>query len=149
MSRRTLPLLFTAFLMLTGFLLPALQVAACLTSGSGMPAGCPMKAANKPKQASTTVEKHGCCREASPKPETNVLTGTCCCTIKAAAKPVVRDYRTAFSVVDIVLSSDQQLELTGPSVIAPSNTKRCVVDVHISRGPPRGAAPHRGPPTLS
>jgi hypothetical protein len=24
-----------------------------------------------------------------------------------------------------------------------------VVDVHISRGPPRGAPPHRGPPTLS
>jgi hypothetical protein len=106
-------------------------------------------AANKPKQASTTVEKHGCCRETSPKPETKVLTGTCCCTIKAAAKPVVRDYRAAFNVVDTVCSSDERFELTGPSVIAASKTKRYVVDVHISRGPPRGAAPHRGPPTLS
>jgi hypothetical protein len=150
MSRRTLPLLFTAFLMLTGFLLPALRVAACLTSGTEMPAGCPMKAAaNKPKQASTTAEKHGCCRETSPKPETKVLTGTCCCTIKAAAKPVVRDYRTAFNVVDIVCCSDERFELAGPFVITASNTNRCMVDVHISRGPPRGAPPHRGPPTLS
>jgi len=95
------------------------------------------------------AEKHGCCREASPKPETKVLTGACCCTIKAAAKPVLRDYRTAFTVIDIVVAQDQQLELDGPFVIARSNTKRSVVDVRIARGPPRGAAPHRGPPAFS
>jgi hypothetical protein len=95
------------------------------------------------------AEKQGCCREASSKPETKVLTGACCCTIKAAAKPVVRDYRTAFNVLDVVVTHEQHLELAGPFVIARSITKRSVVDVRISRGPPRGAALHRGPPTLA
>lgn len=150
MSRRLLPLLFTAFLMLTGFLLPALRVAACLTSDSGMPSGCPMKASISvtpiPVKA---AEKQGCCRDTPPKPESKVLTGSCCCTIKAAAKPIVHDYRTALNVLDIVVAQDNQLNLAGPFVIARSTTKRSVVDVRISRGPPRGAAPHRGPPTLS
>ena len=150
MTRRTLTLLLTAFLMLTGFLLPALRVAACLTSGSGMPSGCPMKASiSVTPLPNKKAEKQGCCREASSKPETKVLTRACCCTIKAAAKPVVRDYRTAFNVIAIVVAQDQQLELAGPFVIAASNTKRSVVDVRISRGPPRGAALHRGPPTFS
>ena len=150
MARRSIPLLFTAFLMLTGFLLPALRVAACLTSDSGMPSGCPMKASiSVTPLPNKKAEKQGCCREASPKPETKVLTGACCCTIKAAAKPVVRDYRTAFTVIDIVVAQEQQLELDGPFVIARSSTKRSVFDVRISRGPPRGAALHRGPPAFS
>jgi hypothetical protein len=69
--------------------------------------------------------------------------------MKAAAKPVVHDYRTAFNLVDMAFSIGEQLNLAGPFVIARSTTKRSVVDVRISRGPPRGAAPHRGPPTLS
>ena len=150
MTRRTLTLLLTAFLMLTGFVLPVLRVAACLTSDSGMPSGCPMNASISDTPTPVkAAEKQGCCREASPKPETKVLTGACCCSIKAAAKPVVRDYRTAFNVIAIVVAQDQQLELAGPFVIAASNTKRSVVDVRISRGPPRGAALHRGPPTLA
>ena len=150
MSRRTLPLLLTAFLMLTGFLMPALRVAACLTSGSEMPAGCPMKAASK----ATTVtakpaDKHGCCRETKPNPETKVITGSCCCIIKAAAKPVIRDYRSAGAAFEVVLLRTQlcaqtdTIQTTSPVAICTE------LDVKISRGPPRGAAPHRGPPTIS
>ena len=150
MSRRTLPLLFTAFLMLAGFLMPALRVAACLTSGTGMPSGCPMKAAaNKPKLASTKVDKHGCCRETSPKPETKVITGSCCCTIKAAAKPAIRDYCSVGFVFEVVLLRTHlcaQIDnIQSPAPVA----TRPLLDVQISRGPPRGAAPHRGPPSLS
>ena len=150
MSRRTLPLLFTAFLMLAGFLLPALRVAACLTSGSGMPAGCPMKAAFKATSVAVKpADKHGCCRETSPKPETKVITGSCCCTIKAAAKPVIRDYRSAGAAFEVVLLRTQlcaqtdTIQTTAPGATCPE------LDVQISRGPPRGAAPHRGPPTIS
>ena len=150
MSRRTLPLLFTAFLMLAGFLLPALRVAACLTSGSGMPAGCPMKAAFKATSVAVKpADKHGCCRETSPKPETKVITGSCCCTIKAAAKPVIRDYRSAGFAFEVVLLRTQlcaqtdTIQTTAPVATCPE------LDVQISRGPPRGAAPHRGPPSLS
>ena len=136
--------------MLTGFLMPALRVAACLTSGSEMPAGCPMKAASK----ATTVtakpaDKHGCCRETQPNPETKVITGSCCCTIKAAAKPVIRDYRSAGAAFEVVLLRTQLcaqtdiIQTTVPVATCPE------LDVQISRGPPRGAAPHRGPPTLS
>ena len=149
MSRRTLPLIFTAFLMLTGFLLPALRVAACMTSTSGT--GCPMKMASTAKAIAVpkSERKHGCCREKSPVAESKVITGTCCCTIKAAAKPFTGDYRTAFNIVDLVFSSDERLTLDGPFVIAAPGTKHRVVDVRIARGPPRGAAPHRGPPTLA
>ena len=150
MSRRTLPLLLTAFLMLTGFLMPALRVAACLTSGSEMPTGCPMKGASK----ATTVtakpaDKHGCCRETQPNPETKVITGSCCCTIKAAAKPVIRDYRSAGAAFEVVLLRTQlcaqtdTIQTTAPVATCPE------LDVQISRGPPGSAAPHRGPPTIS
>ena len=150
MSRRTLPLLLTAILMLTGFLLPALRVAACLTSGSEMPAGCPMKAASK----ATTVtakpaDKHGCCIEKAPKPETKVITASCCCTIKAAAKPIVRDYRTGFNVGEIAIAFEHRLELLRPAVLTVPSAKRILLDVQISRGPPRGSSPLRGPPSNS
>lgn len=150
MSRRTLPLLLTAFLMLTGFLMPALRVAACLTSGSEMPAGCPMKAASK----ATTVtakpaDKHGCCRETQPNPETKVITGSCCCTIKAAAKPAIRDYRSAGAAFEVVLLRTQLCAQTDTIQTAAPVATCPELDVQISRGPPRGAAPHRGPPTIS
>ena len=150
MSRRTLPLLLTAFLMLTGFLMPALRVAACLTSGTEMPAGCPMKAASKATSVAVKpADKHGCCRETQPNPETKVITGSCCCTIKAAAKPVIRDYRSAGAAFEVVLLRTQvcaQIDnIQSPAPVA----TRPELDVQISRGPPRGAAPHRGPPSLS
>jgi hypothetical protein len=150
MSRRLLPLLFTAFLMLTGFLLPALRVAACLTSDSGMPSGCPMKASiNVTPLPVKAAEKHGCCRETQPNPETKVITGACCCTIKAAAKPAIRDYRSAGVAFEVVLFRTQLCaQVDSIQTTAPVAT-RPVLDVRISRGPPRGAAPHRGPPTIS
>lgn len=150
MSRRTLPLLLTAFLMLTGFLLPALRVAACLTSGSEMPSGCPMKAASKATTVTTKpVDKHGCCRETQTNPETKVITGSCCCTIKAAATPAIRDYRSAGVAFEVVQLRTQlyvqtdTIQSVAPVVTCPE------LDVQISRGPPRGAAPRRGPPTIS
>lgn len=150
MSRRTLPLLLTAFLMLTGFLMPALRVAACLTSGSEMPAGCPMKVASKATSVTTKpADKHGCCRETQPNPETKVITGACCCTIKAAAKPVVRDYRSAGAALEVVLFRAQLCAQTDTIQTTAPVATRAELDVRISRGPPRGAAPHRGPPTIS
>lgn len=150
MSRRTLPLLLTAILMLTGFLLPALRVTACMTANTGMPSGCPMKAASK----ATTVtakpaDKHGCCIEKAPKPETKVITASCCCTIKAAAKPIVRDYRTGFNVGEIAIAFEHRLELLRPAVLTVPSAKRILLDVQISRGPPRGSSPLRGPPSNS
>ena len=151
MSRRTLPLLLTAILMLTGFLLPALRVTACLTANTGMPSGCPMKAATsaKPIEAAKPADKHGCCIEKAPKPETKVITAACCCTIKAAAKPIIRDYRTGFNVGEIAIAFEHRLELTRPAVLAAPVAKRILVDVQISRGPPRGGSPLRGPPSNS
>jgi hypothetical protein len=150
MSRRTLPLFLTAILMLTGFLMPVLRVAACLTSDSGMPSGCPMKADFKPTSVTTKpADKHGCCRETQPNPETKVITGACCCTIKAAAKPIIRDYRSAGAVLEVVLFRTQLCAQTDTIQTTAPVATRPVLDVRISRGPPRGAAPHRGPPTLS
>ena len=151
MSRRTLPLLLTAILLLTGFLLPALRVTACMTANTGMPSGCPMKAAisAKPIKAVKPADKHGCCIEKAPKPETKVITASCCCTIKAAAKPIVRDYRTGFNVGEIAIAFEHRLELPRPAVLTVPSAKRTLLDVQISRGPPRGSSPHRGPPTLS
>jgi len=150
MSRRLIPLLFTAFLMLTGFVLPALRVAACLTSDSGMPSGCPMKADFKPTSVTTKpADKHGCCRETQPNPETKVITGACCCTIKAAAKPAIRDYRSAGAALEVVLFRTQLCAQTDTIQTTAPVATRPELDVRISRGPPRGAAPHRGPPTLS
>ena len=151
MSRRTLPLLLTAILMLTGFLLPALRVTACLTAITGMPAGCPMKAATsaKPIEAAKPADKHGCCIEKAPKPETKVITGSCCCTIKAAAKPIVRDYRTGFNGGEIAIALEHRLVVTRPAVLAAPVAKRILIDVQISRGPPRGSSPLRGPPSNS
>jgi len=150
MSRRLIPLLFTAFLMLTGFLMPVLRVAACLTSDSGMPSGCPMKADFKPTSVTTKpADKHGCCRETQPNPETKVITGACCCTIKAAAKPAIRDYRSAGAALEVVLFRTQLCAQTDTIQTTAPVATRPELDVRISRGPPRGAAPHRGPPTLS
>jgi len=150
MSRRTLPLLLTAFLMLTGFLLPALRVTACLTASTGMPAGCPMKAASKSTSVTTKpADKHGCCIDKSPNPETKVITGSCCCTIKAAAKPAIRDYRSAGAAFEVVLYRTQICAQTDTIQTAAPVATCPELDVQISRGPPRGAAPHRGPPTLS
>ena len=151
MSRRTLPLLLTAFLMLTGFLMPALRVAACLTSGSEMPAGCPMKAVTsaKPIEAAKPADKHGCCIEEASKPETKVIIGSCCCTIKAAAKPIIRDYRTGFNIGEIAIAFEHRLELPRPAVLKVPSAKRILLDVQISRGPPRGSSPLRGPPSNS
>ena len=150
MSRRLIPLLFTAFLMLTGFVLPALRVAACLTSDSEMPAGCPMKADFKPTSVTTKpADKHGCCIDKSPNPETKVITGSCCCTIKAAAKPAIRDYRSAGAALEVVLFRTQLCAQTDTIQTTAPVATRPELDVRISRGPPRGAAPHRGPPTLS
>lgn len=150
MSRRLIPLLFTAFLMLTGFLMPVLRVAACLTSDSGMPSGCPMKADFKPTSVTTKpADKHGCCRETQPNPETKVITGACCCTIKAAAKPAIRDYRSAGAALEVVLFRTQLCAQTDTIQTTAPVATRAELDVRISRGPPRGAAPHRGPPTLS
>ena len=147
MSRRTFPLLLTAILMLTGFLLPAIRVTACLTANTGMPAGCPMKAAVTPIKAEKSADKHGCCIEKAPKPETKVITASCCCTVKAAAKPNIRDYRTAFNVDEIAIAFEHRVALTGPVILAAPISKHILMDVRISRGPPRGAPPHRGPPT--
>ena len=147
MSRRTLPLLLTAILMLTGFLLPALRVTACLTANPGMPAGCPMKAAVTPIKAEKSADKHGCCIEKAPKPETKVITASCCCTVKAAANPNIRDYRTAFNVDEIAIAFERRVALTSPIVLELPSAQRILIDVRISRGPPRGAPPHRGPPT--
>ncbi|MEY3601860.1 MAG: hypothetical protein RL169_1104 [Armatimonadota bacterium] len=151
MSRRTLPLLLTAILMLTGFLLPALRVTACLTANTGMPAGCPMKAATsaKPIEAAKPADKHGCCIEKAPKPETKVITGSCCCTIKAAAKPIVRDYRAGFNVGEIAIAFEHRRELLRPAVLTAPSAKCLLLDVQISRGPPRGSSPLRGPPSNS
>jgi hypothetical protein len=150
MSRRLIPLLFTAFLMLTGFLMPVLRVAACLTSDSGMPSGCPMKADFKPTSVTTKpADKHGCCRETQPNPETKVITGACCCTIKAAAKPAIRDYRSAGAALEVVLFRTQLCAQTDTIQTTAPVATRAELDVRISRGPPRGAAPHRGPPTIS
>jgi len=150
MSRRLIPLLFTAFLMLTGFLMPVLRVAACLTSDSGMPSGCPMKADFKPTSVTTKpADKHGCCRETQPNPETKVITGACCCTIKAAAKPAIRDYRSAGAALEVVLFRTQLCAQTDTIQTTAPVATRPELDVRISRGPPRGAAPHRGPPTIS
>ena len=151
MSRRTLPLLLTAILMLTGFLLPAIRVTACLTANTGMPAGCPMKAAAsaKPIEAAKPADKHSCCIEKAPKPETKVITGSCCCTIKAAAKPIVRDYRTGFNVGEVAIALEHGLVVTRPAVLSAPVAKRILVDVQISRGPPRGGSPLRGPPSNS
>ena len=150
MSRRLIPLLFTAFLMLTGFLMPVLRVAACLTSDSGMPSGCPMKADFKPTSVTTKpADKHGCCRETQPNPDTKVITGACCCTIKAAAKPAIRDYRSAGAALEVVLFRTQLCAQTDTIQTTAPVATRPELDVRISRGPPRGAAPHRGPPTIS
>jgi hypothetical protein len=150
MSRRTLPLFLTAILMLTGFLMPVLRVAACLTSDSGMPSGCPMKADFKPTSVTTKpADKHGCCRETQPNPETKVITGACCCTIKAAAKPAIRDYRSAGAALEVVLFRTQLCAQTDTIQTTAPVATRAELDVRISRGPPRGAAPHRGPPTIS
>lgn len=147
MSRRLLPLLLTAILMLTGFLLPAIRVTACLTANTGMPAGCPMKAAATPIKAEKSADKHGCCIVKAPKPETKVITAACCCTVKAAAKPNIRDYRTAFNVDEIAVVLGHRVEISGPVILEAPPAKRILMDVRISRGPPRGAPPHRGPPT--
>ena len=151
MSRRMLPLLLTAILMLTGFLLPALRVTACLTANTGMPSGCPMKAAisAKPIEAAKPADEHGCCIEKAPKPETKVITASCCCTIKAAAKPAIRDYRSAGAAFEVVLLCTQlcaqtdTIQTTVPVATCPE------LDVQISRGPPRGSSPLRGPPSNS
>ena len=103
----------------------------------------------KPIEAAKPADKHGCCIEKASKPETKVITGSCCCTIKAAAKPIIRDYRTAFNVGEIAIAFEHRLELPRPAVLTAPSAKRILVDVQISRGPPRGAAPDRGPPTLS
>ena len=151
MSRRSLPLLLTAILMLTGFLLPALRVAACLTANTGMPAGCPMKAAvtTKPIEAAESPDKHGCCIEKASKPETKVITVACCCTFKAAAKPFIRDYRTGFNVGDVAIAFEHRLTLTRPAVYVAPRAKRILLDERISRGPPNGTSPRRGPPSNS
>ena len=149
MSRRTFPLLLTAIMMLTGFLLPAIRVTACLTANTGMPAGCSMKAAATPIKAEKSADKHGCCIEKAPKPETKVITGSCCCTIKAAAKPIVRDYRTGFNVGEVAIALEHRLVVTRPAVLSAPVAKRILVDVQISRGPPRGGSPLRGPPSNS
>lgn len=149
MSRRTLPLLLAAFTMLTGLLLPALRVAACLTSTSGT--GCPMKAVTSASsiEAVKPADKHGCCMKKSPKTETKVITGACCCTIKAAAKPIIRDYRTALNAVDTACILADQLQPASNFILTATATKRISLDEHISRGPPRGSSPHRGPPSIS
>ena len=147
MSRRTFPLLLTAILMLTGFLLPAIRVTACLTANPGMPAGCPMKAVATPIKVEKPADKHGCCTERVSKPETKVISAPCCCTIKAAANPNIRDYRTAFNVDEIAIAFERRVALTSPIVLDLPSAQRILIDVRISRGPPRGAPPHRGPPT--
>ena len=149
MIRRTLPLLLTAILMVTGFILPALRVSACLTSDSAMSSGCPMKAAAsaEPIKVDESAKKHGCCIEKAPKPDAKVLSASCCCTLKTAAKPNICDYRTSVNVDDTAIAFEHHVALTGPTILDVPIAKRNFVDVRISRGPPRGAPPHRGPPT--
>jgi hypothetical protein len=109
-----------------------------------------MKVASKATSVTTKpADKHGCCRETQPNPETKVITGACCCTIKAAAKPVVRDYRSAGAALEVVLFRAQLCAQTDTIQTTAPVATRAELDVRISRGPPRGAAPHRGPPTLS
>gem|GEM_PF-2070918 len=95
------------------------------------------------------ADKHGCCRETQPNPETKVITGACCCTIKAAAKPAIRDYRSAGAALEVVLFRTQLCAQTDTIQTTAPVATRPELDVRISRGPPRGAAPHRGPPTIS
>ena len=149
MSRRTIPLLLAAFTMLTGLLLPALRVAACLTSTSGT--GCPMKMAATAKtvEAPRATNTHSCCRESAEKTQTKVITGACCCTIKAAAKPNIRDYRTAFNTADTAFIVADELHQTCNYLLTATAIKRISLDEHISRGPPRGSSPLRGPPSIS
>jgi len=147
MFRRSLTLLLTAILMLTGFILPALRVTACLTANAGMPAGCPMKAAKPIREQ--TPDKHGCCIKKASNPETKVITAACCCKIKAAAKPVLRDYRTGCNIGDVAIAFEHRLTLTCPAVLAAPNAKRILLDERISRGPPNGTSPLRGPPSNS
>ncbi len=149
MIRRTLPLLLTAILMVTGFILPALRVSACLTANTGMPAGCPMKATASAEsiKVDESPKMHGCCIEKAPKPDAKVLSASCCCTLKSAATPNIRDYRTAVNVDETAIAFEHHVSLTDPVILDVPIAKRNFVDVRISRGPPRGAPPHRGPPT--
>jgi len=110
-----------------------------------------MKAAvvAKPIEATKTPGKHGCCIEKAAKPEAKVITAACCCTIKAAAKPVIRDYRIGFNIGDVAIAFEHRPALTRPAVYLAPSAKRILLDERISRGPPNGTSPLRGPPSNS